>query len=219
MLRRNGRESDIRLPRLGDGAHHELPAGVLGENEADVIAGRDGLLPVLDWANPDPRPPGLIDPQTENDAFFSHDGAQLVFRATRFVEDAVRQSHEVAPASFKTKMVRFAQKSPDGSRIVYEALGNLWIANGNGSNPRRLTRGDDFESYPTFSRDGRQIVYSADWEKDKTRDLFVTSIDGYESRALEYGGADLLSVSSDNALAILMNSTVPAFSTSRIGMP
>ncbi len=60
---------------------------------------------------------------------------------TRFVENAVRQAHEVAPASFKTKMARFAQKSPDGSRIVYEALGNLWIAGADGSNPRRLTRG------------------------------------------------------------------------------
>ncbi|PZF86247.1 polysaccharide lyase family 8 super-sandwich domain-containing protein [Jiangella anatolica] len=48
--------------------------GLLGEDEDDVVAGRDGLLPVLAWADPDPRPPGLIDPQTENAAFFSHDG-------------------------------------------------------------------------------------------------------------------------------------------------
>ena len=34
---------------------------------------------------------------------------------TRFVEDAVRQQKEVAPDRFDAKMVRFAQKSPDGS--------------------------------------------------------------------------------------------------------
>ena len=46
------------------------------------------------------------------------------------------------PPASTTKMVRFAQKSPDGSRIVYEALGHLWIADGDGGDaaapdPRR----------------------------------------------------------------------------------
>ena len=100
---------------------------------------------------------------------------------TRFVEDAVRQQHEVAPASFKTKMVRFAQKSPDGSRIVYEALGNLWIANGDGSSARRLTRGTDFESYPTFSRDGRSIAYVA-WDDDTAGRIKVVGVGGGEGR-------------------------------------
>jgi len=102
---------------------------------------------------------------------------------TRFVEDAVRQSHEVAPPSFKTRMVRFARKSPDGSRIVYEALGNLWIADGRGTNPRRLTRGDEFESYPTFSRDGRSIAYVA-WDDDKASRIKVVGVNGGEGRAV-----------------------------------
>jgi len=100
---------------------------------------------------------------------------------TRFVEDAVRQQKDVAPASFKTKMVRFAQKSPDGSRIVYEALGNLWIADGSGNNPRRLTRGDEFESYPAFSRDGRSIAYVS-WDDDKAGRIKVVGVGGGEGR-------------------------------------
>jgi imidazolonepropionase-like amidohydrolase/Tol biopolymer transport system component len=102
---------------------------------------------------------------------------------TRFVEDAVRQQKDVAPASFKTKMVRFSQKSPDGSRIVYEALGNLWISGADGSNPRRLTRGDDFESYPTFSRDGRQIAYVA-WDDDKAGRIKLVGVGGGEGRTV-----------------------------------
>ena len=100
---------------------------------------------------------------------------------TRLVQDAVRQQKEVAPASFKTKMVRFAQKSPDGSRIVYEALGNIWIADGRGNNPRRLTRGDEFESYPTFSRDGRQIAYVA-WDDEEAARIKVVGAGGGEGR-------------------------------------
>jgi imidazolonepropionase-like amidohydrolase len=78
-------------------------------------------------------------------------------------------------------MVRFAQKSPDGRHIVYEALGNLWIASGDGSNARRLTSGDDFESYPTFSRDGRQIAYVA-WDDDKAARIKVVGVNGGAGR-------------------------------------
>ncbi|MEA1072919.1 amidohydrolase family protein [Sphingomonas sp. LY160] len=111
--------------------------------------------------------------------------SEIPFHVTgsRFVEDAVRQQKEVAPASFKTKMVRFATKSPDGSRIVYEALGNLWIADGNGTNPRRLTRGAEMESYPAFSRDGRQIAYVG-WTDDKAARIKVVSAGGGEGRVV-----------------------------------
>jgi imidazolonepropionase-like amidohydrolase len=102
---------------------------------------------------------------------------------TRFVEDAVRQQKDVAPASFKTKMVRFAQKSPDGSHIIYEALGNIWITDGSGNSPKRLTRSDEFESYPAFSRDGRSIAYVA-WDDDKAGRIKVVGAGGGEGRAV-----------------------------------
>jgi imidazolonepropionase-like amidohydrolase/Tol biopolymer transport system component len=100
---------------------------------------------------------------------------------TRFVEDAVRQQKDVAPVSFKTKMVRFAQKSPDGRHIVYESLGNLWIANGDGSAPKRLTRGSEFESYPAFSRDGRQIAFVA-WDDETAGRVKVVGVNGGDGR-------------------------------------
>ena len=71
-----------------------------------------------------------------------------------------------------------------------------------------MTFDEGFVFAARFARDGRTIIYSADWE-NQPRDLFVTSIDGYGSRALGYKNADLLSVSPDGALAILMDSIVP----------
>lgn len=90
---------------------------------------------------------------------------------TRRIEPAVRFPVDVAPAEFDVKMVRWAQASPDGSKVVFEALGNLWIRDLNGDGqpgaPRRLTRqSDHFELYPAWSRDGRSIVYTTWSDKD-----------------------------------------------------
>ena len=59
-----------------------------------------------------------------------------------------------------------------------------------------------------FARDGRTIVYSADWENQQ-RDVFVTSVDSPGARPLNYKGSDLLALAPDGALAILMDSILP----------
>jgi hypothetical protein len=72
-----------------------------------------------------------------------------------------------------------------------------------------VTFDEGFVFAARFARDGRTIVYSADWENQKTRDIFVTSLENSGARALGYKGSDLLAVSPDGALAILMDGTVP----------
>jgi imidazolonepropionase-like amidohydrolase/Tol biopolymer transport system component len=100
---------------------------------------------------------------------------------TRFVENAVRHQKDVAPDSVDVKMIRFAQASPDGRRVVYEALGQLWIKDVAGGAARRLTRGSDFESYPVWSRDGRQIAFVS-WDDDKAGRIKLVSASGGAAR-------------------------------------
>ncbi len=80
---------------------------------------------------------------------------------TRVVVDAVHPQIEVAPDRFATKMPRWASVSPDGKSVVFETLGKLWIKSTAGGEPRRLVTGDEaeFELYPSWSRDGRTIVF------------------------------------------------------------
>ena len=86
---------------------------------------------------------------------------------TRWVDDAVHVDKRIGGDSFDVKMTRFAHASPDGRRVVYEALGNLWIKDiGGSAPPRRLTRADEREAYPVWSRDGRQIAYVT-WDDDR----------------------------------------------------
>ncbi len=56
-----------------------------------------------------------------------------------------------------------------------------------------------------FAPDDRTVVYSADWD-GQPRDVFVTSLDNFEYRALGFRGADLLGVSRTGELALLSGS-------------
>ena len=97
---------------------------------------------------------------------------------TRRVQDAVRFPVQVSPDSFDVKMVRWAKPSPDGSRVVFEALGNLWIRDLPTGQARRLTRqGDHFELYPNWSRDGRSIVYTT-WDDQQLGTVRVVPASG-----------------------------------------
>ena len=94
------------------------------------------------------------------------DGAGAVaipFRVndSRVVIDATHPVVDVAPASFATKMPRWAQVSPDGKSVVFETLGKLWTKPTTGGAAKRLTsdKGDGFELWPSWSRDGRSIVF------------------------------------------------------------
>ena len=80
---------------------------------------------------------------------------------TRVVIDATHPTVEVAPASFATKMPRWAEVSPDGKSVVFETLGKLWVKPMAGGAAKRLTSdtSDGFELWPSWSRDGKSIVF------------------------------------------------------------
>jgi serine/threonine protein kinase len=69
--------------------------------------------------------------------------------------------------------------TPDG-RIVYDALDNnrpdIWIMNGDGSNPQQLTSNEAFDYEPQVSPDGRFIVFTSD--RTGERRIWRMNIDG-----------------------------------------
>lgn len=80
----------------------------------------------------------------------------------RVVIDATHPVVPVAPDRFATKMPRWASVSPDGRTVVFETLGKLWIKPATGAGAaQRLVKGDapGFELWPSWSRDGRSIVF------------------------------------------------------------
>jgi imidazolonepropionase-like amidohydrolase/Tol biopolymer transport system component len=90
-------------------------------------------------------------------------GAEIPFKVddTRVVIDAVHPQIPVSPDRFTTKMPRWATVSPDGSQVVFETLGKLWVKPMAGGTARQLASGNapGFELWPSWSRDGKSIVF------------------------------------------------------------
>lgn len=95
----------------------------------------------------------------------------------REVRDAVRFSVEVAPERFPVKMLRWVSQSPRGDQVVYQALGKIWLKDLPDGQPRRLTtQTDHHEFYPSFSRDGKHLVYST-WNDETLGSIRVAAVD------------------------------------------
>ena len=94
------------------------------------------------------------------------------------IQPAVRFAVDVAPDTVKVRMLRWAQKSPDGSKVVFQALGHLYVRDVDGGEATRLTaQNEHFEFHPSISRDGRWVVYTS-WDDRELGAVRVVSIDG-----------------------------------------
>lgn len=93
----------------------------------------------------------------------------------REMRRAVRFPVEVAPEKFPVKMLRWVQVSPSGDQVVFQSLGYLYVRNLPDGQPRRLTnQSEHFEFYPSYSHDGKHIVYTT-WNDEKLGSIRVAA--------------------------------------------
>jgi len=105
-------------------------------------------------------------------------------KSTRRVEEAVRFPITVAPEQFDVKMLRWVEVSPRGDQVLFQALGFIYIRDLPNGTPRRLTKQNDhFELYPSWSRDGKSIVYTT-WNDETFGSVRVAAAIGGEGRVV-----------------------------------
>ncbi|HEX7011811.1 MAG TPA: amidohydrolase family protein [Steroidobacteraceae bacterium] len=104
---------------------------------------------------------------------------------SRTVLAPVRAETEVAPDEVHARMVRFASVSPTQDRVVFEAFGRLWVRTLLDGRPRRLTRDEEpaFELFPSWSRDGKRIVFVR-WTDAELGRIHVVDASGGRSRVI-----------------------------------
>ena len=86
--------------------------------------------------------------------------------------------NKVGGDDFDVKVVRHTRVSPNGKKVVFNALGKLYLANTDGSGRKRLTKQHNGLEYaPAWSPDGKQIAFTTWSDKQKGR-LAVISANG-----------------------------------------
>lgn len=92
-----------------------------------------------------------------------------------------------------TKDTRMLSSQPaiSADHIAFIYAEDLWVANLDGSQPRRLTVDEGVESSPKFSPDGKWIAFSASY--DGNVDVFVIPVEGGVPKRLTWHpGADVV---------------------------
>ncbi len=82
-------------------------------------------------------------------------------------------------------------RSPDG-RIAFHSLAgggdDLWIMNADGSGQRKLTGGRGMSMYPSFTTDGRHVLFSSDYDGDPGQNgLWRVTAEGADARQFTRG--------------------------------
>ncbi|QHS11622.1 amidohydrolase family protein [Shewanella sp. Arc9-LZ] len=106
-------------------------------------------------------------------------------KSQRDIQPSVRFTQNLDQDEFDVKMLRMAQVSPDGEKVVFEALGKIWIRDIKDGKHKRLTRLDDDinELFPQWSRDGKDIVFTT-WNDQQQGTVSVVSARGGKAKVL-----------------------------------
>ncbi|MBI3848661.1 MAG: PD40 domain-containing protein [Planctomycetes bacterium] len=94
----------------------------------------------------------------------------------------------VVAASADAKPIHIPRQ-PDvhAGKIAFSYLGDVWIVDEDGSNPKRLTVHTAHESFPRFSPDGKWIAFSSD--RHGNNDVFVMPATGGDAKPLTFHSA------------------------------
>jgi len=122
---------------------------------------------------------------------FAQKAAEIPFHVQhqRELREPLRVAQAVAPDQFAVRQLRWVNVAPDGRQVVYSALGQLYTRTLPEGSPKRLTaQTTHHEFFPSYSRDGRFVVYST-WNDEQLGHVIKRELaTGKETRLTEQAG-------------------------------
>ncbi len=108
-------------------------------------------------------------------AFFSNDCKQIVWRAYYPLTEEEKEE-------YKELLKR---------RLIKPNKLEIWVANSDGSNPRKITYLNSASFAPSFFKDGKRIIFSTNFSTDNPREfeLWAIDIDGTRLERITYSKA------------------------------
>lgn len=114
-------------------------------------------------------------------------------RITRTVSEQTRSEFRITDEPFQARFLRWYSASPDGSRMVFQAIGRVYTQALPSGEPQRLTS-DDFEPFehaPAWSPDGRWIAFTS-WDDAEGGHLWRVRVGGGTPERLTQNAAEYL---------------------------
>lgn len=184
FVRRVHMQSALYVKDLRSGIEKQVYLGL--DRDLQEANGEHGNTPAFDWT-----------PDGESLVFWaggkfhrlnttSNETAEIPLhvKVDKQVTPAVRFAVDVAPDTFKVKMARWSQLSPNGKYTLFQALGHLYIKNNKSGKTKRLTKQKEhFEYYPSFSPDGKYVVYTT-WDDQKLGSIKLVKTRGGKAKTL-----------------------------------
>ncbi len=166
FVRRHGLDTVLAVKDLASGAERIIARNL--DRDMQETWAIHGVYPTMGWT-PDSTQVVYwgegtlhrVDVETGNIT-----GIPFEVNDTRAVIEALRHRVDPAPKRFHTKMLRDVTVSPDGKRVVFQALGRLYTrALPDGKAKPLTTDKDVHEFFGSYSRDGKRVVFVS-WTDD-----------------------------------------------------
>lgn len=93
------------------------------------------------------------------------------------IAETHRVKRPVYQETFTSKMIKDAKTSRDGKTLVFTALGHIYTKKLPNGTPKRVTNLTDFEADPSFSYDGRSILFVT-WNDENLGAIYRVNTDG-----------------------------------------
>lgn len=174
-IARDDFQSSLYIHDIESGEHKKVYSNL--DRDMQETWAIHGVYPTIDWT-PDNKSLIFWAGGKINRLDLSNNHSEVIpfsINTIKKVQQALRFKQSIEKTEFDVKMLRNVQVSPKGNKVIYEALGKLWLKTLPGGTPKRLTRAKGlFELFPQWSRDGKKIVYTT-WDDQQQGSIRVVS--------------------------------------------